>query len=239
LVNKDDYSQLLSFYNYSLNTTSKNKGDLDSIIYKVNAGILLHDLRSDWVDDLYLLLGKAYLIRKDFDSAYIVFQYINYIYAPKDEGYDLPIGSNASNNTGVFSISSDEKASVLKKMLTNPTTRNESFLWQARNLIEMNKLSEAGGILSILRVDPKFPVRLKTKLNEQLAYLYYKQQHYDSAARYLQAALPEADGRNEEARWQYLAGQLYALANNNIAASKAFEKRNRKLQTPIYRYLQG
>lgn len=232
---KDDYTQLLSFYNYSLNTTSKNKGDIDSIIYKVNAGILLHDLRSDWVDDLYLLLGKTYLVRKDFDSAYLVFQYINYIYAPKDEGYDLPIGSNASNNSGIFSISSDEKASVLKKMLTNPTTRNESFLWQARNLIEMDKPAEAGGILSILRVDPKFPSRLKTKLNEQLAYLYYKQQNYDSAARYLQMALPEADGRNEEARWQYLAGQLYALAHNNIAAAKAFEKAEQKATDP---YLQ-
>ncbi|MBS1642278.1 MAG: hypothetical protein JSR11_07325 [Bacteroidetes bacterium] len=228
LVYKDDYTQLLSFYNYSLNTTVNNKTDIDSIIYKVNAGILLHDLRNDWVDDLYLLLGKTYLVRKNFDSAFMVFQYINYIYAPKDEGYDLPIGSNASNNNGVFSIATNEKRSLV----TKPITRNESLLWQVRNLIEMNKLPEASGILSILRIDPKFPVRLKSKLNEQLAYLFYNQQNYDSAAHYLQLALPEAADRNEEARWQFLAGQLYNLANNNNAAIKAFNKAEQKATDP-------
>ncbi|MBS1627229.1 MAG: hypothetical protein JSR09_10935 [Bacteroidetes bacterium] len=232
LVYKDDYTQLLPFYNYSLNATSQNKSDIDSIIYKVNAGILLHDLRNDWVDDLYLLLGKTYLIRKDFDSAFMVFQYINYIYAPKDEGYDLPIGSNASNNNGIFSIATNEKTSLLNKIVAKPITRNESLLWQVRNLIEMNKLPEASSILSILRVDPKFPIRLKSKLNEQLAYLFYNQQNYDSAAHYLQLALPEAADRNEEARWQYLAGQLYHLANNNNNANKAFNKAEQKATDP-------
>src|SRR6478672_7080881 len=66
LSNKDDYGKLLSFYGYSLNTTASQKTDLDSVIYKATAGILLHDLRSDWVDNLYLLIGKAYLFQKDF-----------------------------------------------------------------------------------------------------------------------------------------------------------------------------
>ncbi|MGK4422318.1 hypothetical protein ACSLVQ_29130, partial [Klebsiella pneumoniae] len=78
---KDDYTTLLSFYNYSLDETAKQQ--IDSIIYKCTAGILLHDLRSDWVDRLYLLLGNAYLHRKNFDSANFVFQFINYAYAPK------------------------------------------------------------------------------------------------------------------------------------------------------------
>ena len=61
------------------------------------------------MDDLYMLLGKAYFLRQDFDSAYRVFQYLNYIYAPKDDGYDIPIGSNSSNANGIFSISTNEK----------------------------------------------------------------------------------------------------------------------------------
>jgi hypothetical protein len=46
---KEDYSQLLPFYNYSLQTTSQNKQELDSIIYKCTAGILLHDLRNSYM----------------------------------------------------------------------------------------------------------------------------------------------------------------------------------------------
>ena len=56
-AHKDDYTQLLSFYNYDLDTTFKDR--MDSVIYKATAGIVLHDLRSDWVDKLYLLMGKA------------------------------------------------------------------------------------------------------------------------------------------------------------------------------------
>ena len=93
---KDDYTKLLSFYNYSFEETSRYKNDLDSVIYKSTAGILLHDLRSNWVDNFYLLMGKAYFLKKDFDSAYRTFQYLNYAFSPKEkDGYDKVIGSNA------------------------------------------------------------------------------------------------------------------------------------------------
>jgi len=105
---KDDYSRLLSFYNYDLSTTAKDKTELDSVIYKANAGILLHDLRNSWVDNLYMLMGEAYYFKNVLDSAYYTFQYINYAFSPKEkDGYDKPIGSNANADEGgnIFSIS--------------------------------------------------------------------------------------------------------------------------------------
>src|ERR1035437_4461421 len=134
-------------------------------------------------------MGNAFLLRKDFDSAAQVFQYINYAYAPKDDGYDIPLGSNASNTNGIFTVSTNEKTSLLKKMTGRPPSRNESFLWQARNYLEQNKLEEASGLLSILRSDVEFPSRLQTDLDEMIAYLFYKQQVYDSSAWYLQKSL--------------------------------------------------
>ena len=74
---KDDYTSLLSYYPYTLENTASQKTELDSIIYKSTAGILLHDLRNDWVDNMYLLMGKAFFFRKDFDSAAGTFQFIN------------------------------------------------------------------------------------------------------------------------------------------------------------------
>jgi hypothetical protein len=58
----ENYAELLPFYPYSLEVTAKD--EIDTIIYKCTAGILLHDLRSDWVDNLYIILGKAYLHRQ-------------------------------------------------------------------------------------------------------------------------------------------------------------------------------
>ena len=51
LSNNDIYYKLLPFYSYSLNNTSTQANELDSVIYKATAGILLHDLRSAWVDN--------------------------------------------------------------------------------------------------------------------------------------------------------------------------------------------
>lgn len=217
---KDDYTKLLPFYNYSLDVTSSD-GDIDSIIYKCNAGILLHDLRSDWVDDMYFLMGKAYLLRKNFDSAGMVFRYLNYAFAPKDDGYDIPIGSNASGSN-VFSISTNEKKD--KRFAGKPPRRNEALLWMARNYLEEGKLAQGAGILEILAHDPQFPERLNEELSETIAYRYYLVNGYDSSAYYLSKSISIAGNKQDEARREFLTGQLYMLANDNENASKYFSR---------------
>jgi len=218
---RDDYTQLLSFYDYDLETTAQDQ--IDTVLYKCTAGILLHDLRSDWVDNLYMLMGKAYLLRKDFDSAQMVFQYINYAFAPKDEGYDIPIGSNASNAGGIFSISTNEKRTLWKKLTTTLPSRNESFIWMTRTFIEQDKAAEAAGLLALLRSDALFPVRLQPELDELSAYLFYKLNAYDSAANYLVRALKKGNDHMAKARSYYLAGQLYELAGNNKASIQSYQ----------------
>ncbi len=227
----DDYTQLLSFYNYTLDTTSKS--EVDTVIYKCTAGILLHDLRSDWVDKFYLLMGKAYLYRRDFDSATNVFQYINYAFAPKDNGYDIPIGSNASNTAGVFTIATRENRSLWKKLTSYPPSRNESFLWQVRTYIEQGAYVEASSLLEIIRTDPNFPVRLQTDLQELTAYLFYMEKNYVGAALHLSNALDNAETRFEKARWEYLTAQLYQLAGQNKESIAFFEKAIQHTTDPL------
>ena len=219
---KEDYTELLPFYNYSLDETAK--GQIDSVIYKCTAGILLHDLRSDWVDQLYLLMGNAYMHRKDFDSAALVFNYINYAFAAKDDGYDLPIGSNLSSKGGTFSVSTDEKRNFWRKISSPKPARNESFLLQSRNFIEQEKLAEAEALLQILAADKFFPERLKTTWNEYTAYLLYNEKQYDSAAFYLSKALPNAHSKLESARWEYLIAQMYSLSNQDSLSVVWYEK---------------
>lgn len=231
LNHTDDYTQLLSFYNYTLDETAK--GRIDSVIYKTTAGIVLHDLRSDWVDKLYLLMGKAYLYHKDFDSASYVFQYINYAFAPKDNGYDLPIGSNASNTNGVFTIATRESKSLWKKIASFPPSRNESFLLQVRTYAELDELTEAASLLELLRTDPNFPERLKTDYHEMMAYVLYKQQAYAESADHLLLALDNAETKLERARWEYLAAQLYQLGSRDDKAILLFERSIQHTTDPL------
>jgi len=217
---KENYAELLPFYPYSLETTAKD--EIDTIIYKCTAGILLHDLRSDWVDNLYIILGKAYLHRQAFDSALAVFKYVNYAFAPKDEGTDLPIGSNISNTNGVFTISTNEKRNIWKKITTTLHSRNESFLWMIRTYLEQNKQSEATGLTALLRTDKIFPARLIPALDELTAYGFYKGERYEQAANFLAKTVSFASNKIEKSRKAYLTAQLYEKAGQQNLAKRYY-----------------
>src|SRR5882724_7249562 len=208
--NRDDYTQLLPFYNYSLDVTMRDRRNLDSLIDKVNTAILVHDLRNDWVDNLYMLMGRAYYYRKELDSAYITFQFINYAFGPKEkEGYLKTIGSNANEEEGgsAISVSTNEKRNVVKKAFSLPPSRNESLIWQIRTFLMKDQLAQAAAMIQTLKLDPLFPSRLQGDLQEMQALWFYKKNMYDSAAVHLEKALGNASGRLELARWEYLIAQ--------------------------------
>lgn len=233
-AHRDNYDSLLSYYNYSLDVTAQDRQEIDSIIFKSTAGIALHDLRSSWVDNLYMLIGKAYFFRNDMDSAYQTFQYINYAFAPKESGgYDIPIGSNASNTDGVFTIATNEKKNIIKKAITHPPSRNEALLWLTRVFIETNKTGEAIGLLQMLNNDPNFPKRLQLELAEINGYLHYRQKNYDSAAHYILASIKNADDGTDKARREYLVAQLYLKSGQSDLAVEYFNKSAKHTADPV------
>ena len=234
IAHKEDYTQLLPFYNYNLTETAQYKTELDSVIYKSTAGILIHDLRNDWIDNLYLLIGKAYYLRNTLDSAYLTFQYINYAFSPKEkDGYDKVIGSNANEGSGIFSISTKEKKNIIKDALSRPPSRNESLLWQIKTYLSMDALPEASSLIETLKNDPQFPARLRSGLEEMQAFYFYRQLAYDSAAAHLVLALDNAENKQEQARWEYLLAQLYERAGKNNLAEKYYDQTIRHTLDPI------
>lgn len=230
---KDNYTQLLSFYPFTLEETVQQSSLIDSIIYKANAGILLHDLRNDWVDDMYLLMGIGYLYRKNFDSAYKVFSYLQYIYADKDDGYDIPIGSNESRNNGVFSIVGPDQRSFFQKMFRNGIKRPEAVLWMARTFLENNQVDAAKGILELLQQDVYFPKKLQPHLHELQAFYYYQTKQADSMWMHMEKAEVRLISQQEKARWKYIAAQLLQ-ENGEIEKAKAkFQQAARQATDPI------
>src|SRR6185312_13339922 len=236
LSNKDDYSKLLSYYSYSLDNTAAQKTELDSVIYKATAGILLHDLRSDWVDDLYLLIGKAYYFNKEFYSASMTFQFINFnLYPGKKKNIDdkMIVGSNENDGKNFLSISSKEDRSIIDKAFSRPPSRNDAFVWQIRTLTEQEKYAEAAGLINTLKNDPLFPKRLNTYFNEVQGYWFFKQQMYDSAITYMVNALPNAMDNADRARREFLLAQLYELAHHQDTASYYYNKAIKLTTDPL------
>ena len=221
---KDDYSKLISFYNYSPKTIQADSVHLDSVIQKASSGIALHDLRNDWVDNLYLLWGAAYYFQQKFDSAYLLFQFINYSFAPREkDGYYKVIGSGRDGNKS-NSIANEEKKNPVKNFFTTPPSRNDAFIWQIRNHLAQDEYAEASSLIDVLKKDPAFPERLQPALEEVMALQFYKLENWDSAAFHLSRALPEAVTAQERARWEYLIAQLYEKAGRSEEAHRYYQK---------------
>ncbi len=222
---KDTFSNLLSVYNFSLDQTASQQAELDSVIIKTNNGVLLHDLRNDWVDDMFLLMGQAYFYEKKFDSAYDVFQYINYNFQPrnKDEiGFEKNIGSNVNGAGNIYTISTKEKAGV-QGLLGKNAARNESLLWIVKTLMEIEQDDDAKSLIETLNNDVQFPSRLKDDLMELKGLWFYKKLQYDSAAIYLGKSFGTCANILEKARRNFLIAQLYKKANKPEQSYKAYE----------------
>ncbi len=235
LSQQDDYTKLLSFYPYSLDNTASQTGELDSVIYKSTAGILIHDLRTDWVDNLYLLIGKSYFFRKEFDSAALTFQFINYNLFPrkKKEDEDRVVGENSRSYSSSLSIADKERRNLFKRMFTKPPSRNDALVWMTRTFIEQDKYGEAAGMINILQHDPNFPHRLKNDLDELIAYWFYRQQSFDSSAVYLEKSLSNIDDKAVKSRQYFLLGQLYEMSGVFDKASKYYSKAAHKTADPL------
>ena len=235
LAQRDNYTKLLSYYPYSLENTLSQKRELDSVILKATAGILLHDLRNDWIDNMYLLMGEAYFFRKDFDSAAAVFQFINYNLFPraKHEEDNRIVGTTSASDKGKISIANKEKRNIIQKIATQPPSRNDALIWMARTLIEQDELAEAAGLINTLQEDPNLPARLKDDLDEVNGYWFYKQGIYDSAASHLERALTHAVTKEDKARSEYLLGQLFELNHQYAKANVYYDKASEHTVNPL------
>ena len=218
---QDDYTNLLTFYPYTLEATAADSAQLDSVIYKARTGIVNHDLRNEWIDELYLLWAASFHLQKKFDSASLMLQFINYAYAPKfEDGYYKHIGTN-TDGAKELTISTPEEKKLLH---SNTFSRNNAFLWQVRTLTEMERLTAARSLIATLRRDPVFPARLQNGLDEVEAYWYYRQQQWDSAATHLLQAVDGDYTRKEKARWHFLAAQMMEKAGKEEEAAALYQK---------------
>lgn len=234
LAHKDDYNELLSFYNYSTRTTAGDSTELDSIIYKATAGIVLHDTRNSYVDNLYQIIGKAYYYWRKFDSAHRMFQFINYNYFPKGKDeYIIVVGSNDHATKGDLNIATKEKNSIVHKAFSQPPSRNEALFWLAKTYAEDSLYPEALSLTNMLRKDSYYPKRLHSQLDEINAYVFYQQEQWDSCAFYLERSLVNVENKTELARWEYLLAQLYSILKKPQEASSWFNKAKSHTTDPV------
>lgn len=80
---KDNYTQVLPVYAYmGIDNPKAAAPQLDEAVKKVTKVAALHP-KSDWVDDCYLLAGKAHFLKQDFETAEQTLRYLTAEFSPE------------------------------------------------------------------------------------------------------------------------------------------------------------
>ena len=228
---QDNYNYLLPFYPYSIQSLGLSAGDLDTIIEKASINIQIHDPRSKWIDDSYLVIGQAYFYQGEWDKANRTFQFINTTYAPKKKSdYKAVVGSSEKDQ---LSIASREKRKPPFGYFKHTYARNDAFVWRAKTLLEMKEFDEARSMMNILEQDPYFPKRLAGEMAEVRAYALYKQERFAEVINPLQVAVKSKGNRDERARMYFILGQLYTNYSKPDSATMMFHKVIKQKPDPI------
>lgn len=126
---KDNYSQILEVYDYvAVNDPKMVAADMDIIVEKVTTVASLHE-KGDYVDDCYVMMGKAQLLKQDYERAEETLLYFQEQFNPSN-----PYGRNFAKNK--------MSASDLKKLKEEERKEKIKEREEARKLKEEEKEKE-------------------------------------------------------------------------------------------------
>jgi len=228
LRRKENYDSLIGLYPFDPNKDSTLlSADMDSIMHKVSVGIQIHDPRTKWADNLYLLLGEAYYYKGKYEGASTAFRYI----ISNDEQNKKK--KNKTNTQSVTkpgaakeepSIVENDKKTIIDFLKHKPV-HNDAILWLSRTYTTSKQPEKAEAVLALLESDPKLPENLKGKLALEKGFLQLSEYEYKDAVKSLTIAVKD----NNIPDWlrmrsAYLAGQLQQRLGNYDSSITSFKK---------------
>lgn len=237
-IGREDYDSLIALFPFDPDIDSSRLApDMDSIIQKASLGIQIHDPRTKWGDDLYLLLGQAYYYKGDYNNAITSFRYVISLRERYKKQEPRTGNSSTSRTRTVPSIAEEDKGGALD-FLKHRSVHNEAILWLSRTYVESHQEGNAESVLDLLDADPNLPDNIKGRLALEKAYLALNQNNKREAITQLKVVA--ADGNLPDwvrQRAGYLNGQLLQEQGNYRDAAASFEQvldMNPKIEMDFY-----
>lgn len=219
---KDDFEQRITLFPFDPNKDSTVfAADMDTIIRKASIGIQIHDPRTKWADDLYLLMGQSYYYKGNYKMAESVFKYV--VGMKNTNIYkDVKKKPKAASKDG--SPLEKEKNGLLR-FLRHRSVHNDGVLWLTRTYTDSKRSSEAEAILDLLDASSGVSERMKGKIALERAHLYIQQGATRAAGDELaQVMRSKAIDPYTRQRASFLNGQLQSELGMHDSAVVAFRK---------------
>lgn len=224
--NKDDFTKPINLYPYDFEKAGASvSGNMDSVIKKASYSTQIHDPRSKWFDNLYMLMAKAYFAKGDYESAITTCNFII------NEYKETPKKSKRSIDTSA-SIATKEKGKKIVTAFKHKPIRNDAILLLVNSYIQTEQYGEALTMIALLEKDKVLPKKYLPQLMLSKAYLAIKQHNRDEAIKALEIALKSKMADKQKSRTAFLLAQLYALNGNYDKSTAWYKKSFYKRNTP-------
>lgn len=214
-VRKENYDSLLALFPFNPDRDSALlAADMDSIVQKASIGIQIHDPRTKWGDDLYLLLGQAYYYRGSYENASTTFKYIVSLRDKRKKKRNTSVRRTVSKKGEQPSIAQSENKSFFDFM-QHRSVHNESILWLSRTYTQAGNPGAAESVLDLLETDPNFPEHMQGRLALERSFIYLSVADYQGAVKQLDVVAKD----NNLPDWirmrsAYIGGQLLQEQGN-------------------------
>ncbi len=236
-----NYNQIIPIFPFTSNEDYLNyNDDMDKCIEKLATVITKHPA-SDWTDDSYLLMGKSYFVKKDYEDAINTFEYISNKYPPsyleKIEGNRIKPDKKKKKKK---KKKRRKKKPVKKKDPVKYTSINqyevydgrivdnipafyENLIWLAHTYVELDQYIYAELALDRFEKYEDLPGRIKRLQHPVRAKWHLKQGELAEAVTELEKAIDTSKDQYDKARYSFIVAQLQTKLKNYSAARVALE----------------
>jgi tetratricopeptide (TPR) repeat protein len=224
---KDNFEQLIDLFPFDPNKDSTVfASDMDTIIRKASVGLQIHDPRTKWADDLYLLMGEAYYFKGDYARAESCFKYI------VGMNKALKLKKNLAKESNNGQLVKKEQSKLAKFFMHQPA-HNDAILWLTRTFADSKRESDAEAILDLIDASSTLSSSMKAKIALERANLDTRRAEYADASKQLGLVLhSKSISKYTRQRASFLNGQLFAQISKHDSAANSFSY-NISLHPPI------
>lgn len=216
--NKEDYAKVLHLYPYNVEKSGASvSGNMDSVVRKASYSTQIHDPRSKWFDNLYMLMAKAYYVKQDYENTITTCQFII------NEYKEIPKKTKRSIDTA-SSIATKEKGKKILTLIKHKPIRNDAIILLVKAYIATEQYGEALTMISLLEKDKQLPKKYLPQLMLAKADLHLSQANRQEAILALESGLKYKMTGKQKSRSRYILGQLYALEKNYDKSTSSFKK---------------
>lgn len=221
---KDNFSVVIPVYNFGDKTGNKAAQFSDNAIKKASKTIQKHSMYFNhkeyckWIDDSYMLIGKAYFYKKDYAMARRTFEFVIKTYNDNDIKYDGMYWQAMAN----IQLGDYNRAESMLDMMLNRINKGDApakyelevTLAYANSFILQKNYDAAVPYLNrALELRPK--VKVKTRIYFILGQIYQKQEDPDRAALMYTQVLKHSTTYEMEFNAKINLAQCYTSKSND------------------------